>query len=288
MRISEILKEKKTFSFEVFPPKNDKPMEPLLETLDELSKFNPDFISVTYGAGGTNKGRNNEVCKEILSRGITMMSHFTCIGNSKEDVLARVNRFIGMGGENLLALRGDLPEGWECTGGDYKHGDALIEALIKSFPQLCVAGACYPEKHIESSSFDDDIKYMKYKQDNGAQFFVSQLCYNTEAFERFLIRCEKAGITVPIIVGLMPVLFKNGLIRMTTTNGCFIPSDLAKIIEKYGDDKEEFKKAGKEYTKELMYRYTKIGIDGLHIYSLNKYKDLSEIIIESGIRDMFK
>ncbi len=287
MRIDRILEKKMTFSFEVFPPKNDQPLEPLRETLDQLSKFKPDFISVTYGAGGTNKGRNNEVCMEILDRDINLMSHFTCIGNSKEDVFNRVTKFENMGGENLLALRGDLPDGWNCTGGEYKHADSLIEALTEQFPNMCLAGACYPEKHIEAKTFDSDIAHMRSKQNNGAKFFVTQLCYDTEAFERFLIRCEKAGIDVPIIVGVMPVLYKNGVLRMTTSNGCSIPAELADIIGKYGEKPDEFKKAGKEYTKELIYKYMSLGIDGLHVYSLNKYKDLAEIINDSGIRGSF-
>lgn len=287
MKISEILKKKMSFSFEVFPPKNDQPLEPLLETLDELAKFKPDFISVTYGAGGTNKGRNNEVCMEVMKRNINMMSHFTCIGNTKEDVITRVKKFVDMGGENLLALRGDLPEGWEGTGGHYKHGDSLIEALKEEFPQLCLGGACYPEKHIEAPTYESDIAHMRSKQNNGAEFFVTQLCYDTEAYAKFKDRCERAGITAPIIVGVMPVLYKKGVLRMTTSNGCSIPAALADLMGKYGDKPEEFKKAGKEYTKELIYKYMSMGIDGLHVYSLNKYHDLAEIINDTGIRGSF-
>lgn len=283
MRISEILKEKRSFSLEFFPPKLDQPMEPLMDTIDHLERFKPDFVSVTYGAGGTNKGRNNEVCINILERGITLMSHFTCIGNSREDVRERVTRYVNMGAENILALRGDLPEGWTGTGGYYTHGNDLIAAIAEHFPQLCIAGSCYPEKHIEAPDFASDIAFLKSKQDNGAEFFVTQLCFDMEAFERFLDMARKAGVTAPIVVGLMPVLNKNGVIKMTSSNGCAIPPELHTLIDKYGDDPDEFRKAGKEYTKDLIYRYLKTNIAGIHMYTLNKYKDISEIIDDTGI-----
>lgn len=285
MRISEILKKKRTFSFEVFPPKLEQPMEPLMDTLDHLEKYNPDFISVTYGAGGTNKGRNNEVCINIIERGINLMSHFTCIGNTKEDVLTRVTKYVGMGAENILTLRGDLPEGWSGTGGYYTHGDDLVKAIAENFPQLCIAGSCYPEKHIEAESFESDINHMKSKQENGAEFFVSQLCFDVQAFDRFLDMARKGGVKAPVIVGIMPVLNKNGVIKMTSSNGCAIPKDLEMLLDKY-DSPEDFKKAGKEYTKELMERYMKLDIAGLHLYTLNKYKDISEIIEDTDLTSL--
>lgn len=282
MKISKILKEKRTLSFEVFPPKLDMPMEPLMESMDHLQKYNPDFVSVTYGAGGTNKGRNDELCKNIIDRELTLVSHFTCIGNTKSDVHSRLQNYESIGAQNILALRGDLPEGWEGTRGDFDHADELIKIIANDFPDLCIGAACYPEKHIEADSFESDIRYLKQKQTNGAQFFVSQLCFDIEAFDRFLDMARKSGVSAPIIVGVMPALNVNGILRMTSSNGCILSAELTHLIEKYGDDKEDFKKAGKEYTVELIENYCKLDIAGIHIYTLNKYKDVSDIVDSLG------
>lgn len=148
-------------------------------------------------------------------------------------------------------------------------------------------GACYPEKHLEAPGIEADIAHLRSKQDNGAQFLMSQLCYDVDAFERFMERIRKAGVHLPVVVGVMPVLYKKGLIRMTLSNGCSIPREVSELIGKYGENKEDFKKAGKEYTIRLIYQYMSKGISGLHIYSLNKYRDLAEIINETGIRGTF-
>lgn len=285
MKIKDIIKNKKTFSFEVFPPKLEQPIEPLVETLENLAKFNPDFISVTYGAGGTNKGRNFEICQEILKQNMNVMTHFTAIGNSSEDVKQLVNEYYEGGIKNMLALRGDFPEGWTGTGGDYAQAKEMIKAIKEFNPDMCLAGACYPEKHPEAPSMEADIKTLYEKQQMGVDFFVTQLCFDLEQYKRFLDLKDKAGVTAPIVVGLMPVLNKNGVVRMTSSNGCNRPKELELLIEKYGDDAEEFKQAGKEYTKELIRKYIEIGVDGLHVYSLNKYKDISEIIIDTGIHE---
>ncbi len=287
MKISELLKKQMTFSFEVFPPKKDKPMEPLTETLNELARFKPDYISCTYGAGGTNVGRSKETCKAIMDAGRNVMTHFTCIGSSREEATKKIGEYKEMGVDNVMALRGDLPEGWKDTQGYFLHADRLIAHIKDKFPDICIGAACYPEKHISAVSKEADIAHLRSKQDNGAEFFMTQLCYDAQEYERFREKLKKAGVTVPVIVGIMPVLFKDGLIRMTLSNGCSIPSDLADIIGKYGDDPDDFKKAGKEYTIKLMYKYMNMGIDGIHIYSLNKYKDLAEIINDSGIRGVF-
>lgn len=286
-RISDILKEKMTFSFEVFPPKKDKPIEPLLETLDKLYMYEPDFISCTFGAGGTNVGRNMEVLNSIVESGHNAMAHYTCIGQSEQDVKDTVGKFEDMGIENMLALRGDFPKGWTGTKGDFAHADRLMRFIKKNFPDMTLSGACYVEGHIQARSLDADIAHLRSKQDNGAEFFTTQLNYDIEAYKRFMDRIRKAGITIPVIVGVMPVLYKDGVIRMTLSNGCSIPSELSKLIGKYGDKPEDFKKAGKEYTVNMIYQYMTEGIDGLHLYSLNKYKDLAEIIEEAGIRGTF-
>ncbi len=286
-KISDILKKKMTFSFEVFPPKNDKPIEPLLQTLEKLYQYEPDFISCTFGAGGKNVGRNEEVLRAIVDSGHNAMAHYTCIGQDEEDILHTVENFQKIGIRNMLALRGDFPEGWTGTQGAFAHADRLMQFIKRKFPSMTLSGACYVEGHIQARSLDADIAHLRSKQDNGAEFFTTQLNYDIDAYRRFIDRIRKAGITIPVIVGVMPVLYKDGVIRMTLSNGCSIPAPLSRIIGKYGDKPEEFKKAGKEYTVNMIYQYMNEGIDGLHLYSLNKYRDLAEIIEEAGIRGTF-
>jgi methylenetetrahydrofolate reductase (NADPH) len=284
MKISEILKRKMSFSFEVFPPKEDKPIEPLLETLRKLYRFKPDFISCTYGAGGTNKGRNEEICTAVKESGHEVMAHFTCIGSGREDARRAMGEYGRIGVENLLLLRGDFPEGQSGAGGDFAHADELLAFVGAEFPEFCAAAAAYPEKHMEAASFDEDLCCLRAKQDRGACFLMTQLCHDVRAYERFVRRARKAGVRIPIVAGLMPVLSRETILRITLSNGCSIPSELASIIGKYEKDAEGFKKAGKEYTVRQIHRYIAAGIDGLHIYTMNKYEDIADIVEASGIR----
>ena len=283
MKIAELLKKKMTVSFEVFPPKENVPMDGILETLSRLYEFKPDFISCTYGAGGSNKGRNVEVCGAVQKSGNVIMPHFTCIGNSREDIRKFVKDYIDMGIENILAMRGDLPAGWEGTRGDFSYADDLIRFINAEFPQLCIAAAGYPEKHLTATSMESDIAHLRSKQDKGAQFIMTQLCHDIPAFERFLEKIRKAGITIPVIAGIMPVLARDPIIRMTVSNGCSIPAELAAILGKYPDNPESFAKAGMEYTVAQIHRYIAAGINGLHLYSLNKWEKLTEILKAAGI-----
>lgn len=279
MKIQDILKERRTLSFEVFPPKADKPMEPLEQTLAVLSEFRPDFISCTYGAGGTNKGRQSEVLRCIRGlNGPIPLAHYTCIGNSREDVRALVDEYRAMGIEAFLALRGDYPKGQTGTNGAFDYGCELIEFLRKEYPELTLAGGCYPEKHLNSRSMEQEYEIMKAKQSAGADFFMAQLCHDLDNFAAFREGAAKHGVTAPIVFGLMPILSKDALIRMTLSNGCSIPKELAEVIGKYGDDPEEFKKAGKEFTLRQIERLIREGVDGLHLYTLNKHEDVSEIV----------
>ena len=286
MKIAEKLAKGKTFSFEVFPPKADKPLEPLLETLNQLYRFSPDFISCTYGAGGTNAGRNFEICKAILDSGHEIISHFTCIGGSRADIVEIIDRYVAAGIKNLLALRGDLPEGWEGTRGDFSHADELLAFLREKYPSVCLGAAAYPEKHIEAESFESDMEYLKSKQASGAEFIMCQLCHDADAFAAYLGKMREDGVTLPVIAGIMPVLLRDATIRMAVTNGCSIPRELAEIIGKYYDSPEDFKKAGKEFTIKQIRRFIDAGVDGIHIYSLNKHEDITDILLNAGYKQI--
>jgi methylenetetrahydrofolate reductase (NADPH) len=282
MKINQLLRVKRTFSFEVFPPKEDSPIEPIRETLEHLYKFKPDFISCTYGAGGTNKGRNLEVCKAIKDSGNEALSHFTCIGSNREEILEYMKSYRGIGIENVLALRGDIPKGWESARSDFSHANDLLAFLTQNSPDICFGAAGYPEKHLTAPSFGSDIEFLRAKQSSGASFIVTQLCHDAETYGGFLERVRRAGINIPIIAGLMPILFREGTIRMTLSNGCSIPRELAEIIGKYEDNPSDFKKAGKEYTARQIGRFLDAGANGLHVYTMNKHEDIGEILINAG------
>ena len=285
MKISELLKNKMTISFEVFPPKDEVPMDGILETLSRLCKFRPDFISCTYGAGGTNKGRHTEVCDAVQKSGNIIVPHFSCIGNSRDNIKEILKSHVDKKVENILALRGDIPDGWEGTRGDFSHADNLVSFIKTKFPQLCIAVTAYPEKHIAASSEEADITRLRSKQDKGAEFAMTQICFDIPAFERFKERIRKAGVTIPIVAGIMPVLVRDPVIRMTISNGCSIPADLAAVLGKYQNNSEDFTKAGIEYTVNLIHRYIASGIDGLHLYTLNKWEKLTSILQDAGIKN---
>jgi methylenetetrahydrofolate reductase (NADPH) len=283
MKIAELLKKKMTLSFEVFPPKDNVSLDGILDTLSRLYEFKPDFISCTYGAGGSNKGRHIEVCEAVQKSGNLIMPHFTCIGNSRIDIKNSVENYTDMGIENILAMRGDLPAGWEGTRGDFSYADELIRFINAGFPHMCISAAAYPEKHISAPSMQADIAHLLSKQDKGAQFIMTQLCHDIPAFERFREMIRRAGVHIPVIVGIMPVLSRDPIIRMTLSNGCSIPSGLAAILGKYPDNPEDFSKAGIEYTVNQIHHYIAAGIDGLHLYSLNKWEKLTYILKTAGI-----
>jgi len=283
MKIAELLKKKTTLSFEVFPPKDEVPLDGIQNTLTHLYRFKPDFISCTYGAGGSKRGRNIELCEIVQKSGHVVMPHLTCVGHNRDEMKSIIKEYFDRGFENILALRGDFPAGWDTTKGDFSHADELIAYLNTEFPRMCIAAAAYPEKHITAPSMETDIAYLRSKQDNGAQFIITQLCHDVPAFQRFLEQIRKAGITIPVIVGVMPVLACEPIIRMTLFNGCSIPAELAAIIGKYQNDPVSFTRAGIEYTVVQLHRYIAAGVNGLHLYSLNKWEKLTEVLNAAGI-----
>jgi len=288
MKVTDIMKRKMSFSFEVFPPKPEQPIDPLLDTLNHLYEFQPDFVSCTYGAGGTNVGRNVEVCKAIQDAGTTAVTHFTCIGNTKEGVKEQLDNYLSIGVDHILALRGDLPAGWEGTRGDFNYASDLVSFIRKEYgDKFTIAVAGDPEKHIECPSEEADIAHLKIKQDAGADFIMTQLCFDVPAYEAWREKTRKAGITMPMDIGLMPVLNKDAAIRMALSmNGCSIPKELARVISKYYNDPEGFREAGIEYTVNQIFDYMNAGIEGLHLYALNQWKPMVEIIEKAGVRDI--
>lgn len=304
MKLSEAMKEKMLLSFELFPPKTDKGMENLPGTIEHLCKYKPEYISCTYGAGGTNVGKNMDVCKMIKDAGTIPVTHFTCIGNTAEGIKDQLQNYLDNGVDHMLALRGDLPFGWTGTGGDFAYATDLVAYVRKEFGdkiEIAVAGS--PEGHISCRSLESDIAVLKQKQDNGADYIMTQLCWDMEQFKYWLDAIRCAGITMPVDVGIMPILDQAATINMALSrNACVMPRELCEIISRnwifpnpfvkdpFDADvegkKERFREAGIEYTIRQIDEYRACGIEGIHLYALNKWKDVSEIIDRSGLRTL--
>lgn len=304
MKLSDAMREKMLLSFELFPPKTDKGMENLPGTIEHLCKYKPEYISCTYGAGGTNVGKNMDVCKMIKDAGTIPVTHFTCIGNTAEGIKEQLQNYLDNGVDHMLALRGDLPFGWTGTGGDFAYATDLVAYVRKEFGdkiEIAVAGS--PEGHISCRSLEADIAVLKQKQDNGADYIMTQLCWDMEQFKYWLDAIRCAGITMPVDVGIMPILDQAATINMALSrNACVMPRELCEIISRnwifpnpfvkdpFDADvegkKERFREAGIEYTIRQIDEYRACGIEGIHLYALNKWKDVSEIIDRCGLRTL--
>ena len=285
MRVNEMLEEKLTLSFEVFPPKQEESMDGLNEALEHLYKFNPGYISCTYGASGKNVGRNMEVCKEIVDSGHIAVTHFTCIGNTEAKVKEQLDNYLANGVDHILALRGDIPQGQAGTGGDFHYATDLVKFIRKNYgDKFTIAVAGSPEGHIECRSMEADIAHLRQKQDEGADYILTQLTYDMDNFERWMDAIRGAGIYMPVDVGVMPVLNKESNIRMCLSmNGCAIPRDLARLISKHYNDPEGFKEAGKEFTVDQIMQYSVMGVDGMHLYALNQWKEVTDILVKTNL-----
>lgn len=306
MKLTEIMKQRMALSFEVFPPKTDAGMEKLPDTLNHLYEFDPDYISCTYGAGGTNVGRNMDVCKLILSADnrTVPVTHFTCIGNTREEIKRQLDAYLEAGVDHMLALRGDLPFGWTGTNGDFAYATDLVKFVKDNYGdkiEIAVAGS--PEGHIACRSLEADISFLKQKQDNGADYVMTQLCWDMEQFKRWLDGIRKAGVTMPVDVGIMPILDMAATINMALSrNACVMDRELCEIISRHwifpnpfekepfdaavDQKKADFKKEGIEYTIRQIDKYRALGVDGIHLYALNKWKDVTEILNRSGIKTL--
>lgn len=268
MRIDEKLREGQTFSFEVFPPKGDLPLDEARRVAGELEAFAPDWISVTYSAGGSgNTGNTVGVAASIERDGTTALAHLTCLGSSRADVDAYVAALREAGVGNVLALRGDRGPGREVV--DFEHACDLISYLKRTAPDLCVGAACYPEGHVECASLDEDVDHLREKQDAGADFLVSQLFFDNEDFYRFRERCLRRRVTLPVVAGVMPFTSKRQIQRMSFTCGASIPSAVIKRIVAAGDDAAAQARAGIEYACEQIADLSRNGVDGIHVYTMN-------------------
>ena len=281
MKIKDILGKTRLVSFEFFPPRIAEGIPAVLETLDELKVYCPDFVSVTYGAGGSTRAFTEEITLAAKrSAGTEVMAHLTCVGQTKEEVHGVLGRLEAEGVENIIALRGDPPRGsteFVPVEGGFQHATDLLQHVKSNF-KFGVAAACYPEGHTESVDLDSDLKYVKMKVDNGADFLVTQLFYDNRHYYDFLERARAGGIDVPIVPGVLPVLNSAQVRRFTTLSGSEIPPDLDKLLDKYSDNDDSAKDMGVEYATAQVRDLWESGAPGVHFYVLNRSYSVSRIL----------
>lgn len=282
MKIKELYETKKTvISLEIFPPKLDSPVETVFKTLDELKDINPDFISVTYGAGGKAKDRTVEIASKIKNEyHIESLAHLTCISATKKQIKEIFEEMRKNNIENILAMRGDIPEDPDFEFPNplqYEHASDLIRE-VRTEGGFCIGAACYPEGHVECVNKAKDIKYLGEKVSMGADFLISQLFFDNELFYRFMEKIDIAGINIPVSAGIMPVLNKNQILRITKLAGCEIPQKFRRILDRYEHNPEALKEAGEAYAIEQIIDLMAWGVRGVHLYTMNKPGTAKRII----------
>lgn len=273
--------EKKSgLSFEVFPPKKDDEFENVYPLLKELAKLQPDFISCTYGAGGSRSGKTIEITSYIQQQlQINAIAHITCVGFTKEDLRRNCDALRDAGVNHVLALRGDRPHTMsdeQYNNREFYYATDLVRHL-KEHTDLQISGACYPEKHFEAPSLEVDLQHLKEKVDAGVTSLVSQMFFDNTFFYRFLDKARAMGINIPVHAGIMPITTARQLGTTVSLSGSSVPKALADIIATYGDDKEDMRKAGIDYAVRQIRDLKAHGVDGIHIYSMNKLKTTVEI-----------
>ncbi len=281
MKLRELFGRGRTvFSCEIFPPKKDAPADSIFHTLDGLSELRPDFISVTFGAGGSQVNRSTaEIAAMIQDRcHIPSMAHMTCVAVGRAEAEHMLAALRESGVENVLALRGDVNPDYPPKT-DFAHASDLI-TFIRAQGDFGISAACYPEGHVESPDLASDVRYLKAKVDAGAQHLVSQLFFDNEDFFRFLERCRAAGIDVPIEAGVMPVLSKSSIQRMVSMCGASMPRKLTRILARYGDHPKALREAGIAYAIDQIADLIAGGVDGVHLYTMNQ-PDVARQIADS-------
>ncbi|MBQ7653860.1 MAG: methylenetetrahydrofolate reductase [Clostridia bacterium] len=290
MKIIDIIKnDKPSLSFEVFPPKTDAVYDSVKKATQEIAKLSPSFMSVTYGAGGGTSEYTLKIAESIKKEySVASLAHLTCISSTKETVREMLEKFKNASIENVMALRGDIPadrQGEDRSNWDYRYATDLIADIKKYAPELCIGGACYPEVHPESKNQREDIIRLREKVDSGCDFLTTQMFFDNDIFYNFLYKIREAGITVPVVAGIMPITNANQIDRAIKLSGSFMPMKFKNLVSRYGDDPLAMKQAGIAYaTSQIIDLYAN-GINAVHVYSMNKpdvaaqiQKNLSEII----------
>ncbi len=287
MKLTELFnKGTPTLSFEVFPPKTSSNFSSVHHAVDEIAALHPAYMSVTYGAGGSTSKYTVSIASNILHQfGVTPLAHLTCVCATRDSVSRQLAEMQQQGIENVLALRGDIPENaGDPAGWDYTHASDLI-ADIKRQSDFCVGGACYPEGHVESDNFSDDLRYLKQKIDAGCDFLTTQMFFDNNILYNFLYKIREAGIVVPVVAGIMPVTNAKQIKRICQLSGTYLPQRFKQIVDRYGSNPAAMQQAGIAYATEQVIDLFANGVNAVHIYSMNKpevaakiQQNLSEIL----------
>ena len=272
MRITEKLMVKdQLISFEVFPPKTDSAFDSIEWSVRELAAFNPDFMSVTYGAGGGTSQYTTKIASLIKNRlDTTALAHLTCASTPKEQIDSILDTLKDNHIDNILAMRGDIPQGYEKPQGEYYTYASELISHIKEYGYFDIGGACYPECHPECDSLEKDIANLKNKVDCGVDFLITQLFYDNDIFYSFLEKVRKKGISAPVFAGIMPITNIKQIDRIIGLSGTKLPDEVKAFLDKYRDKPEELEKAGLEFAIKQINDLQSNGVNGIHIYTMNK------------------
>ncbi len=285
IKIPDVLKRKRTLSFEFYPPRTREGLPAVFRSIHRLKGFKPDFVSVTYGAGGATQRFTEEIVTSIeRETDLLPMAHLTCVGQTREEIRGVLERLEGAGVENVIALRGDPPRGqaeFAPAPGGFSHATELIGYIRANFG-FSIAAACYPEGHTESRDLDADIEHTKLKLEMGAEFLITQLFYDNDYFYSFLDRARRAGIRAPILAGILPILNREQIRRFAALCGATIPPALDARLEALGDDRDAVRELGIETATLQVRELLDGGVDGVHFYALNRSYSISKILSNLG------
>ena len=285
MKISDILASKRiSMSFEVFPPKTDTAFESVREATEKIAELHPAYMSVTYGAGGGVSRYTLDIARTIKERhGVPSLAHLTCVSSTKKTVSERIDDIRAAGITNVMALRGDIPEGSsqaDSVNRDYRYAIDLVRELRAVAPELCLGGAAYPEIHPESRDQREDILHLKEKVDAGLDFLTTQMFFDNNLFYNFMYKIREAGITVPVVPGIMPITAGNQVARAIQLSGSFMPRRFVSLVDKFGHNPAAMKQAGIAYATDQIIDLYANGIKNVHVYTMNK-PDVAQKILEN-------
>jgi len=291
MKLIELFKDKKkkpVISFEIFPPKLDTPIESIFGTLDRFAALKPDFISVTYGAGGSKKDRTVEIATKIKNEyNIESMAHFTCVGHNKEEIDTIIDNLKRNNIQNVLALRGDPPAddpNFDFTKNVYQYAYQLVQH-IRSKSDFCIAAGAYVEGHVDCKRLKDDLIHLKNKVDSGVDFLITQLFFDNRLFYDFIDKAACIGIKCPVTPGIMPIFKADQIKRIASLCGASIPAKLVLMMDKYGDNPDDMRKAGIEYAATQIRDLIENDVDGIHLLTMNRPVSSAEILEAVGLRE---
>ncbi|MBR5543052.1 MAG: methylenetetrahydrofolate reductase [Oscillospiraceae bacterium] len=285
MKIIDLLKKDTlSLSFEVFPPKTETSFESVRAATEEIATLKPAFMSVTYGAGGGTSRYTLDIAKNLkAAHNIPTLEHLTCVSSSRETVRERIREIREAGIENIMALRGDIPEerrNDDRSHWDFRHATDLIAELKSANPDFCIGGACYPEIHPESRDQKEDIAHLREKVDAGCDFLTTQMFFDNNLLYNFLYKIREAGICVPVVPGIMPITNANQVARAISLSGSFMPQRFKSLVDKFGDNPDAMKQAGIAYATDQIIDLFANGITNVHVYSMNK-PDVARKIMEN-------